>query len=357
MTYNKTEHVIVAESPKVLPREQIMLHVPYAGTRNKGVASFDRDYFIVTDGRVVFKTESIRNFVSNIANSLDAENEKSLKEYSDSNLKTAKNYSDTNLSEAKAHTASTVAFQINTLRNIYVNKTEAEETYVNKSDAEETYVSKTEAEGKYATKTAIGLEYYNKNYINEYFATRADVDRVYARKSDISTVYRLAGSYNNWSDLYWDIDQGNYMPQDGDVVNIIEADNNYPAGTNFVYVDEQWDALGGIVDLSRFLERYDGGFYNEKGRVYGVNNYGNETTYQLRDTAQTEDTLLDTIPTYSARSRSFNVLYDTNENNELVDYEPGEHDAINRVWCERYVSGIVGDLSTILTALNEGGIV
>lgn len=38
----------------------------------------------------------------------------------------------------------------------------------------------------------------------------------------------------------------------GDVYNVIEAYQNYPAGTNFAWTGTQWDALGGSVDLSEY---------------------------------------------------------------------------------------------------------
>lgn len=38
----------------------------------------------------------------------------------------------------------------------------------------------------------------------------------------------------------------------GDVYNVEAAYNNYPAGTNYAYTAEGWDALGGSVDLSAY---------------------------------------------------------------------------------------------------------
>lgn len=38
----------------------------------------------------------------------------------------------------------------------------------------------------------------------------------------------------------------------GDVYNVEAAYNNYPAGTNYAYTSEGWDALGGSVDLSAY---------------------------------------------------------------------------------------------------------
>lgn len=62
--------------------------------------------------------------------------------------------------------------------------------------------------------------------------------------SVLSTVYTYKGSVNNYSDL----------PSTGQVAgyvyNVINANGNTPAGTNYAWNGTAWDALGGSIDLS-----------------------------------------------------------------------------------------------------------
>lgn len=41
----------------------------------------------------------------------------------------------------------------------------------------------------------------------------------------------------------------------GDVWNVTDAHEGVPAGTNYAWTGTEWDALGGIVDLSDFIKR------------------------------------------------------------------------------------------------------
>lgn len=62
----------------------------------------------------------------------------------------------------------------------------------------------------------------------------------------VTSVYKVRGSVYNYSDL------NNKNPDTGDVYNVINANGNIPAGTNYVWNGVSWDALGGIVDLGAY---------------------------------------------------------------------------------------------------------
>lgn len=70
--------------------------------------------------------------------------------------------------------------------------------------------------------------------------------------SKISSVYKVRGTKETYAKLPT---EGNTI---GDVYNVIDANGNTPAGTNYVCTattgsrEEQWDALGGTVDLSTY---------------------------------------------------------------------------------------------------------
>ncbi|MBO5217539.1 MAG: hypothetical protein J6B41_07340 [Alistipes sp.] len=64
----------------------------------------------------------------------------------------------------------------------------------------------------------------------------------------VASIYTPKGSKDKYTDL----------PADaavGDVWNVVEAYNGYPAGTNWAWTGTEWDALGGIVDLSNYYNK------------------------------------------------------------------------------------------------------
>ena len=63
-------------------------------------------------------------------------------------------------------------------------------------------------------------------------------------KSAVSTAYIYKGSKDTFAELPA---EGNSV---GDVWNVVAAHGNVPAGTNYAWTGEAWDALGGSVDLS-----------------------------------------------------------------------------------------------------------
>lgn len=59
-------------------------------------------------------------------------------------------------------------------------------------------------------------------------------------------VYTFKGSVDTYNDLPTNANNG-------DVYDIKKAYESYPAGTNFAWTGEKWDALGGIIDLSNYV--------------------------------------------------------------------------------------------------------
>lgn len=83
-----------------------------------------------------------------------------------------------------------------------------------------------------------------KDPINDlHIANKHYVDTTINQK--LASTYVYKGSVQTFADLPTDVNIG-------DVYNVIEAYQNYPAGTNFAWTGTQWDALGGSVDLSNY---------------------------------------------------------------------------------------------------------
>ena len=78
----------------------------------------------------------------------------------------------------------------------------------------------------------------------------AGVKSYYGLKKDIAaavtSVYKVQGSKDNYSELPT---TGNTK---GDVWNVVNANGDTPAGTNYVWDGDKWDALGGTIDLSSY---------------------------------------------------------------------------------------------------------
>lgn len=69
-------------------------------------------------------------------------------------------------------------------------------------------------------------------------------------KTAISGVYRPKGSVQDFASL----------PEEkeiGDVYDVKEAYGDNPPGTNYVWTGTEWDALGGMVDLSPYAKTSD----------------------------------------------------------------------------------------------------
>lgn len=82
-------------------------------------------------------------------------------------------------------------------------------------------------------------ETYNKNEVYN----KEEVD------AKTTVIYRPKGSVQTYEDLPTENNQV------GDVYDVVEAHDNYPAGTNYVWTDENaWDALGGSIDTSNLVD-------------------------------------------------------------------------------------------------------
>jgi hypothetical protein len=68
--------------------------------------------------------------------------------------------------------------------------------------------------------------------------------------SKIASAYFVKGSKSTYNDLP---DSGNVVGDVWNVINAVEINGEfYPAGTNWVYTSDGWDALGGTIDLSPY---------------------------------------------------------------------------------------------------------
>lgn len=77
------------------------------------------------------------------------------------------------------------------------------------------------------------------------YAKKADVDNL---KTSLSAVYTYKGSVNTYDDLPTEV-------ATGDTYNVVAAHGSIPAGTNYAWNGESWDALGGSVDLSTYYTK------------------------------------------------------------------------------------------------------
>lgn len=67
--------------------------------------------------------------------------------------------------------------------------------------------------------------------------------------SKVSSVYVYKGSVTNYSDL-----ASITTKEVGDVYNVVNANGSTPGGTNYAWTGTEWDALGGTIDLSNYVE-------------------------------------------------------------------------------------------------------
>lgn len=67
-------------------------------------------------------------------------------------------------------------------------------------------------------------------------------------KQKIASIYSFKGSVDNFEALPTDAVAG-------DVYNVVAANGNIPAGTNYAWNGTEWDALGGSIDLSNYFNK------------------------------------------------------------------------------------------------------
>ena len=79
--------------------------------------------------------------------------------------------------------------------------------------------------------------------------TKTEVDT--AISNSVASVLKFKGSVNSYANL----PTSNVTV--GDTYNVLTAYNNHPAGTNWSYTENGWDALGGAIDLSGYVLNSD----------------------------------------------------------------------------------------------------
>ena len=82
-------------------------------------------------------------------------------------------------------------------------------------------------------------------------STAAIVNALNNVKSTIVNVFHYKGSKETYEELP-SVDN-----QVGDVWNVVESYDKYPAGTNYAWTGTQWDALGGETDLTLYQTKED----------------------------------------------------------------------------------------------------
>jgi hypothetical protein len=120
--------------------------------------------------------------------------------------------------------------------------------------------------GSFATKTEVGTASGNavtkavssaKSYVDTNYATNTRVQNV---EGDVATLKASAETLNNrFTSVYtYKGSVANFasLPETGKtqgyVYNVVAANGNIPAGTNYAWNGSAWDALGGTVDLSNY---------------------------------------------------------------------------------------------------------
>lgn len=91
-------------------------------------------------------------------------------------------------------------------------------------------------------------------------------DKIEEVKTSLSSVYSYKGSVDNYADL------PSENQKVGDTYNVVNANGNIPAGTNYAWNGESWDALGGSVDLSGYYtkDQTDSAISTAKEEVTGL---------------------------------------------------------------------------------------
>ena len=103
-------------------------------------------------------------------------------------------------------------------------------------------------------------------------------------------------------------------PATGDVWNVTDAHDNVPAGTNYAWNGESWDALAGSVDLSPYLtsETAASTYATKTELTSGLAGKANtEHTHEIADVTNLQSTLNAKVPntrTVNGKALSANVI-------------------------------------------------
>ena len=133
--------------------------------------------------------------------------------------------------------------ELNTVKGTVTNHTSELANKLNKTDIKDW--AKAATKPTY-TWTEVGAEKAGTS------ATMLTQAKQYAdqKVSQLGTVYKVKGSVDNYSELPT-------SAQPGDVYNVKNKYNKYPAGTNFVKTATGWDDLGGEIDLTGYTQDSD----------------------------------------------------------------------------------------------------
>lgn len=129
----------------------------------------------------------------------------------------------------------------NNIANTYATKSELNTGLAGKLDTKgKAESAKTADSATKATQDGSG------NIISSTYLTTSSAESTYAKKSEIAAALKYQGSKATVSDLP---SSGNSK---GDTWNVVAANGNTPAGTNYAWDGSAWDPLGGTVDLSSY---------------------------------------------------------------------------------------------------------
>lgn len=164
--------------------------------------------------------------------------------YTDTKFDAAKKYTDDQIKTSETNTKGLIDGVASDLKDL---KTTVETDYVLTT----TLTTKvTELEGNISTAKDDAIS-SGKTYTDAQIAdVKSDVTTLSANvestiNAKITNVYRYKGSC-----AYAALPTtGNVT---GDVWNVTDANDNFPAGTNYAWDGEKWDALGGSIDLSPY---------------------------------------------------------------------------------------------------------
>lgn len=173
--------------------------------------------------------------------------------------------------------------------------------------------------------------------------------------SKISSVYKVRGTKNTYADLPT---EGNTI---GDVYNVIAANGKTPAGTNYVCTasagtrEEQWDALGGTIDLSGYVSASSFNTLEQtvKGHTTDITN--------LKASASTLNTDVQTIKGWKINDKFISGSPILNGTDIKVDNTEGAQ-TLNVVIAAAktagdnamiYAQGVSGSVKTLNTTVNS----
>lgn len=154
------------------------------------------------------------------------------------------------------------------IRRIFATKTELtgyqpKGEYVTTESANTTYAKKAELtgyqpKGEYVTAENANTTYAKKAELTGYqpkgeYVTVSSANETFAKKADMTKAMNYRGSVDTFSAL------PKTGVQIGDMYNVSAADSGrgIKAGDNVVYNGNDWDVMGGVIDLSDYATKVE----------------------------------------------------------------------------------------------------